>query len=108
MKQCWSIIKNDFIQLVSYFYIRRVSVENINGSHLTLIPKKQTPETVNDFTPISLTNTCLKFFTKLVANRFQNVIVERIHDNQYGFITSRTIQDCISWSFEYIHQCKQS
>lgn len=31
-----------------------------------------------------------------------------IHKNQYGFIKSRTIQDCIGWSLEYLHQCHQS
>ena len=26
--------------------------------------------------------------------------------NQYGFIKSRTIQDCLAWSFEYLHHCR--
>jgi hypothetical protein len=31
-----------------------------------------------------------------------------IHQNQYGFIKSRTMQDCLAWAFEYLHICKQS
>jgi hypothetical protein len=26
-----------------------------------------------------------------------------IHENQYGFIKSRSIQDCLAWIFEYLH-----
>jgi hypothetical protein len=25
---------------------------------------------------------------------------------KYGFIKSRMIQDCLAWSFEYLHHCK--
>ena len=67
-------------------------MENIIGSFITLLPKKQSPETVNDFRPISLTNNSLEFLTKLVVNKFQAIISKCIHDNQYGFIKSRPIQ----------------
>jgi retron-type reverse transcriptase len=33
--------------------------------------------------------------TKLLANK--------LHQNQYGFIKNRSIQDCLVWSFEYLH-----
>jgi hypothetical protein len=33
----------------------------------------------------------------------QKVILGLIHKNQYGFIKGRTIQDCLVWSFEYLH-----
>jgi retron-type reverse transcriptase len=29
-----------------------------------------------------------------------------IHKNQYGFIKSRSIHDCLAWAFEYLHICK--
>jgi hypothetical protein len=31
-----------------------------------------------------------------------------IHKNQYGFIRSRKIQDCLAWPFEYLHLCHKS
>jgi hypothetical protein len=38
----------------------------------------------------------------------QKVILGLIHKNQYGFIKGRTIQDCLAWSFEYLHRCHKS
>ena len=108
LKKHWHIIKDDFINLCNDFFSGQTSLESINGSFITLIPKNQNPETVNDFRPISLTNICLKFLTKLLANRLQQVITRTIHVNQYGFIKGRTIQDCLAWSFEFLYQCQQS
>jgi retron-type reverse transcriptase len=63
---------------------------------------------VNDFSPISLKNVCVKFLTKLAANRLQDVILSCIHKNQYGFLRGRSIQDCLAWAFEYLYLCHAS
>ena len=68
MNRCWSVLKADFMKLVAEFYEGKCSLECLNTSLITLIPKKLNPEFVGDFRPISLTNTCLKFLTKLLAN----------------------------------------
>src|SRR5438132_13839352 len=73
---------------------------------ITLIPKKASPETPNDFRPISLLNSSVKLLTKILANRMQSKILEVVHKNQYGFIKTRTIQDYLAWSFEYLHHCR--
>ena len=86
----------------------KLTLQSINDSFITLIPKMNSPEGPNDFCPISLLNSSLKFLTKLLANRLQTKILKLIHVNQYGFLKSRTIQDCVGWVCEYIHQCKQS
>jgi retron-type reverse transcriptase len=64
--------------------------------------------TVSEFRPISLLNTSVKLITKLLANRLQPLIRQLIHKNQYGFIKNRCIQDCLAWTFEYLHLCHQS
>jgi hypothetical protein len=65
LKKCWHIVKKYFIHLCNKFHAGKGKLQSINGSFITLVPKTNAPETVNDFRPISLTNTCFKFLTKL-------------------------------------------
>ena len=108
MKKCWSIIKQDFYNPANDFFSLNVSLENLNNSFITLVPKKPSPVLIPDFRPISLTNYGLKFLTKLLADRLQSKILRCIHQNQYGFIKGKSIHDCLAWSFEYMHQRKAS
>jgi hypothetical protein len=108
MKHCWSIIAEDFYRLCENFFQGTIDLECINGSFITLIPKKDSPSTVNDYRPISLLNYSLKLLTKLLANRLQKVITSVVHQNQYGFIKGRTIQDFLAWAFQFLYICHQS
>jgi hypothetical protein len=108
LNKCWGIVRADFVRLCHDFHCGKASLQSINGSFITLVPKKHSPEYINDFRPTSLTNTCLKFLTKLAANRMQGEIKRIVHANQYGFIQNRTIQDFLAWSFEFLYQCQQS
>uniref|UniRef100_A0A8R7TIB7 Reverse transcriptase domain-containing protein n=1 Tax=Triticum urartu TaxID=4572 RepID=A0A8R7TIB7_TRIUA len=108
LKVCWEIIKEDFYALCEDFWNGTINLQCLNTSFITLIPKKLTPETVNDYRPISLLNCVLKVMTKILCERLQRWILKVLHHNQYGFIKTRTIQDCLGWAFEYLHQCKQS
>ncbi|XP_071677070.1 uncharacterized protein [Lolium perenne] len=56
LKKCWPIVKQQFFDLAAEFHEGSLNLQNINGSYITLVPKVQSPETVNDFRPISLTN----------------------------------------------------
>jgi len=108
LKSCWPIIKEDFYKMCQDFHEGNLDIGSINEGFITLIPKSSSPETANDYRPITLLNCCLKIITKILANRLQKVILKIVHRNQYGFIKGRTIQDCLAWSFEYIHQCQRS
>jgi hypothetical protein len=63
---------------------------------------------VGDFRPIPLLNNSVKLLTKLLANRLHNVILKSIHQNQYEFLKGISIQDCLAWTFEYLHLCHKS
>lgn len=108
LKKCWPMISKDFYDLCSAFYDGHLCVQSINASYITLVPKKGSPASVNDFRPISLLNSSIKLITKLLADRLQRVILTVMHQNQYGFIKKRSIQDCLAWAFEYLHLCHKS
>jgi hypothetical protein len=108
MKKCWGVISTDFYELCSAFYNNNICVQSIHGSYIGLVPKVDNPSKVGDFRPISLLNSSIKMITKILANRLLGVIMRMIHPNQYGFIKTRSIQDCLAWSFEYIHLCHKS
>jgi hypothetical protein len=97
-----------FYDLCAGFYNMNICLQSINGSFIVLVPKKDNPSSVNDYRPISLLNSSIKLLTKLLANRLQNEILRVIHQNQYGFIRNRSIQDCLAWSFEYLYICHKS
>jgi hypothetical protein len=107
-KKCWSIIREDFSRLLRDFFSNNISLQSINSSIIALIPKKDNPVRVEDYRPISLLNYTLKSITKLLSVRLQGVILNLIHENQYGFLKGRTIQDCLAWSFQFLHLCHKS
>ena len=108
IKKCWGIIKEDFFRLFHDFYNGNTDLSSINSSVLALFPKKENPEGVNDYRPISLPNYSLKAITKILSMRLQNVILQLVHANQYGFIRGRTIQDSLAWSFQFLNLCHHS
>jgi hypothetical protein len=108
IKSCWSIVGEDIIQLIQQFFDEFFSLESINSSLITLIPKSESPTSPNDFRPISLLNSVLKIITKILANRLQKIILKLVHKNQYGFLKKRSIKDCLGWAFEYLYQYHKS
>ena len=96
IKRCWPIIAPYFYALCEGFQKGEICLQSINGSYITLLPKNDSPSGIGDYRPISLLNCSMKLITKLLANRLQSLIISLIHKNQYGFIKTRTIQDCLA------------
>jgi hypothetical protein len=84
LQKCWPLIKYDFFILCSEFFHGQANLESINTSYITLVPKKDCPESVNDFRPISLMNISLKLLTKMLANKLQRVILNLVHQTNTG------------------------
>lgn len=74
IKHCWPLICSDFYKLCEEFFENTLCLQSINGSFITLVPKKDDAQRILDFRPISLLNTSVKIITKLLANRLQTVL----------------------------------
>jgi hypothetical protein len=82
IKKCWPIIKDDFFRLCNDFASGNLNLGSINASLITVTPKKDNPQGINDYRPISLLNYSLQFLTKLLANRLQSIGLRVVHATQ--------------------------
>ena len=62
-------------------------------TRMVLLFKKGDPELLRNWRPLSLINTDAKLFTKLLANRFNQVMPQLINPYQTGFMPHRLISD---------------
>jgi hypothetical protein len=91
----------DLIQAVNQFYHMNLQgLQFLNQAFVVLIPKKENPQRVSDYMPISLTHNFAKIISKLLANRLAPELHHLISINQTTFIKSRCIHD----NFMYVQQ----
>jgi hypothetical protein len=57
VKKCWPLIIFDFHKLCEDFHAGNICLQSLNGSHITLLSKVDSPTRVSDYRPISLLNT---------------------------------------------------
>lgn len=72
------MVGNDLCDLVRNFFKEPAQVRNINGTLISLIPKKEVVTCLKDFRPISLCNVSYKVVTKIVTNRLRGLVEKLI------------------------------
>lgn len=64
----WPIVGNSVIKTTLDFLNENIFCENLNYTHIVLIPKCKSSELITQFRPISLSNVVYKIASKAVAN----------------------------------------
>lgn len=75
----------------------------MNFTHFVLIPKKNNPQYITEFHPISLGNVVSGIISKVLANWIKSILSNVIFDSQNAFIPSRLITDNTTIAFEMLH-----
>ncbi|XP_074308855.1 uncharacterized protein LOC141643553 [Silene latifolia] len=96
IKGCLAILNGDGIS------------EEINMTHIVLIPKKKEASSMAEFRPISPCNVIYKIVSKVLANRLKRFLGDIVSENQSAFVPGRLITDNILVAFELFHYMKNS
>jgi hypothetical protein len=95
------------IRGVPEFFTSGVMPPGVNATSIVLIPKKEAPEQLKDFRPISLCNVIYKFVFKYLVNRLRPLLENIIAPTQSAFVCERLIPDNTLIVFECLHAIRQ-
>lgn len=79
-------MKGDFQKLMNDFFATGKIAKGSNSSFITLIPKKEGAQRMNEFRPISLIRCVYKVISKVLEKRISKVMESIISENQSAFI----------------------
>jgi hypothetical protein len=83
----WDVVKMDVIRAVWNFFDTGQMPPGVNDTTIVLIPKKDEPELLKDFRPISLCNVIYKVVSKCLVNRLRPILHELIGPMHSAFVS---------------------
>jgi hypothetical protein len=111
-KVAWPTIKGDIMNAFNAFWAQDAcSLHHVNEAFLMLLKKKEAPQEIKDFRPISLVHSFGKLITKCMAARLAPVLDRLVLKNQSTFIRGRSIHDNfheVIWACQEIYRRRQS
>ena len=94
---------NSVVDVVKKVFEEKSVPEYLNRTIIALIPKIQSPETLNNYRPISLCNTVYKIITKIIVSRLRPFLDKLISPLQTAFVPGRKGIDNVIIVQEIIH-----
>jgi len=107
VKDFWPELCDDFMRFICDFHRNGKLSKGINSTFISLIPKVECPQRLNDFRPISMVGSLYKVLSKVLSNRLRRVMSSVISETQSAFIHGRQILDGILISNEIVEDAKR-
>ncbi|GAU44256.1 hypothetical protein TSUD_400020 [Trifolium subterraneum] len=108
LKTCWNVVKDDFMNFFHEFHQHAAFPKGFTASFLTLIPKKDHPQNLSYYRPISLIDCVYKVLSKVLASRLKKVLGKLISKCQSAFLPQRQILDGVLVINELIDLAKRT
>ncbi|KAG8389002.1 hypothetical protein BUALT_Bualt02G0184100 [Buddleja alternifolia] len=102
-KTYWDIVGIDVVKAVTHFFETGHLLKAMNHTFITLIPKSDKANKVEQFRPISLCNVSYKIISKIIAQRIKPLLDSLISPNQLAFVPGRNISDNSIITHEIMH-----
>lgn len=70
----WPIIHKSVINLVQHFFLNRKVLKQLNNTNIVLIPKKEHPNSPDQFHPISLCSVIYKIISSILVKWLKPIV----------------------------------
>jgi len=107
IKDFWDLPQVDVMRFLVEFHRNKRLSKGINSTFISLIPKAESPQRLNDFRPISLVGSMYKILAKVLANRLRSIIGSVISDSQSALVKGRQILDGILVANEVVDDARK-
>ena len=97
-------MSHDLVSFVKGAFEGSIDISEANRTLISVIPKRDQPQRVEHFRPISLCTVQYKCITKIIARRLRSIMVDLISPFQSSFVPGRLIQDNIIVGQEILHK----
>jgi hypothetical protein len=89
------LLGQDILRLVEEIRLLGQMPLSLNCTFITLIPKRENSDSLEDFKPISLCNFIYKIVFKVLARRLKRILSDKISSEHFRFLEGRQIHKAI-------------
>ena len=89
----WDILKDDFVEMLNHSLADGRMPDSLRQAIITLLFKKDDPELLKNWRPISLLNVDYKILTKVLVNRLKPLMSTVVHSDQCCSVPGRSSDD---------------